>query len=586
MDMVYVDGAGRDNSKRCLPGTREGLLSEIKDWVDNIGQDAPRVLWLSGTAGKGKSAVAHTIANWFLERGDPGVCFCFDRTREAEHRHEKILCTMARDLADRDPIIRRALASAVRNDNELRHTKDITRQWKEFVLGPVGAASQAVAAPVLMVIDALDESGEARSRERILQMLAGNLDPDSSEPMKLPANIRILVTSRPLDDISVELDAAPHVSHISMNDLPAESTENDICLYISKKLSGPRNAFEEEHFKELAQKADGLFEWARLACEYIKGTNKAGVDPMDRFEDVIAGTSGSQNLLDDMYHRILTEIIPEDTKAIARVRSVMAQVLASLEPLSMSALAAMRRHFPGVSNSYKVELVMVPLGSLFAGTSDSHIPIRPLHASFYDFLTDESRSKKFFIDKSLAFGGLAFGSLWVMKEGLRFNICSLESSYLPNSAIPDLEQRVKKFIPPELSYSCRFWGTHVRTIDFDPSLAKEVKAFLHDERLLLWLEALSLLKGVGGSLVTRSYIADWVQVRGLTTFSRPTDSHCVLVAGSCRVYGYRRLCQGYSTLRANLRTRHHAQHSAFVLVRSAVRSHAIQDIQNVFRQVS
>jgi len=267
---------------------------------------------------------------------------------------------------------------------------------------------------------------------------------------------------------------------------------------------------------------------------------------MDRFEDVITGTSESQigtHLLDDMYHRILAEIIiPENAKAMARVRSVMAQILASLEPLSMSALTAMRRHFPGVSSSYKVELVMWPLGSLFAGTADSHTPIRPLHASFYDFLTDESRSKKFFIDKSLASGDLAFGSLRLMKAGLRFNICSLESSYLPNSAIPDLEQRVKKSIPPELSYSCRFWGTHVRTIDFDPSLAKEVKAFLDDERLLFWLEALSLLKGVGGSSVTLSSIADWVQVRGLTTFLRPTDPHCVLVAGSCRVCGYRRIC--------------------------------------------
>jgi len=542
MDMVYVDGAGRDTSKRCLPGTREGILSEIKDWVDNIGQDAPRVLWLSGTAGKGKSAIAHTIANWFLERGDPGACFCFDRTREAEHRHEKIISTIARDLADRDPIIRRALASAIRNDNDLRHTQDITRQWKEFVLRPVGAASQAVAAPVLIVIDALDESGEAPSRERILHMLAGKPNPDASEPMKLPANIRILVTSRPLDDISVELDAASHVRHISMDDLPAESTENDICLYISMKLAGPRNAFEDEHFQKLAQKADGLFEWARLACEYIKGTNKAGVDPMDRFEDVIAGTSESQigtHLLDDMYHRILAENMPEDTKAMARVRSVMAQILASLEPLSMSAMTAMRRHFPDVSSSYKVELVIAPLGSLFAGTSDSHTPIRPLHASFYDFLIDGSRSKKFFIDKSLASGGLAFGSLRVMRAGLRFNICSLESSYLPNSAIPDLEQRVKESVPPELSYSCRFWGAHVRTIDFDPSLAKEVKAFLDDERLLFWLEALSLLKCVSGSLVTLSCIADWVQVRGLTTFLRPKDSYCVLVAGSCRVYGCR-----------------------------------------------
>ncbi|KAJ8587653.1 hypothetical protein M405DRAFT_934610, partial [Rhizopogon salebrosus TDB-379] len=172
-DMVYVDGAGWDTSKRCLPGTREDILKEIKDWVDETGKDVKRVFWLSGTAGKGKSAIAHTIANWFDERGGSGACFCFDRIREAEKRHEKIFTTMARDLANRDSIMWRALVSAAR-DNELRHTKDITRQWKKFILGPVDAASQAVDAPVLMVIDGLDESGETRSREQILDILAGN----------------------------------------------------------------------------------------------------------------------------------------------------------------------------------------------------------------------------------------------------------------------------------------------------------------------------------------------------------------------------------------------------------------------------
>ena len=42
-----------------------------------------------------------------------------------------------------DPIMQRVLASAVRDD-ELRYTRDIARQWKNFILGPAGAASQAV----------------------------------------------------------------------------------------------------------------------------------------------------------------------------------------------------------------------------------------------------------------------------------------------------------------------------------------------------------------------------------------------------------------------------------------------------------
>jgi hypothetical protein len=524
-DMVYVDGAGWDTSKRCLPGTREDILKEIKDWVDETGEDVKRVFWLSGTAGKGKSAIAHTIANWFDERGGPGACFCFDRTREAEQRHEKIFTTIARDLADRDPIMWRALASAAR-DNELRHTKDITRQWKKFILGPVGAASQAVDAPVLMVIDALDESGQARSREQILHMLAGNVDSFSSERMKLPANLRVLVTSRPLGDIQKSMKGVSHVRHVSMDDIShvsLESSQRDIQVYISGRLNYLRDdeGFDDGHFKTLAHKSDGLFEWARLACEYIKGMDFAGVEPMDRFEDLTAGTSESitgAHLLDDMYTRTLTKLVPMDEKAISRVRSVMAQILGSFEPLSMAALTKMRLCFVDVAGTSNVMRVIEPLGSLFTGTTDSHTPIRPLHASFHDFLTDESRSGKFFVDVSLVKVDLAFASLRVMERGLRFNICSLESSYLPNSAVLDLDERVKKCIPAELSYSCRFWGRHVQAAPFGRKLVEEVEAFFDTERLLFWIEALALMKGLSGSVATLSSVALWLTVR-LSSFN-------------------------------------------------------------------
>jgi len=443
---------------------------------------------------------------------------------------------MARDLADRDPIMRRTLASAVLDDNELRHTKDITRQWEKFILGPVGA-SQAIDAPVLMVIDALDETGDERSREQILRMLAGKLNPFSSEVTKLPTNLRILVTSRPLDDIREVLDTASHVRHVSVDDtshVSMESAEHDIQLYICTKLEGSRSAFNDGHFKVLAQKSDGLFEWARLACEHIRGTNKVGVNAMDRFKDLVASSSQKGTpLLDKMYRNILEEIMPEDDRVIAAFRSVMGQIIASLEPLSRSALNAMRLHFPTGDRSYRVEQVIGPMGSLVTGTADSQTAVRPLHASFYDFLTDKSRSDKFYVDTSLIKGGLAFASLGVMEHGLCFNICSLESSYLPNSAVLDLEERVKKFIPAQLSYSCRFWATHVRATSFDSSLAKEVRAFFDGERLLFWLEALSLMENLGSSVGALSYITDWLMVRSLTVLLGPMDSY--ELRDGCRV---------------------------------------------------
>ena len=511
--MEYATDAGLDTYKCCLRDTRNDLLAEIKSWIRSVGEDVPRVLWLSGTAGRGKSAIAHTISNWSNEFGGLGAFFCFDRTRGTDHSHEKIFTTIARDFANCNPVIRQALLFMLRDDEELGETASLMNQWQKFVVQPISMSS--VTAPALVVIDALDESGGAHSREQILRVLAG----------KLPVNFRVLVTSRPLDDIRDVLDAAPHVRHLSMDDIPTVSTEHDIQLYVSTRLADP---FDVAHFKTLAQKSDGLFEWARLACEYINSAGRAGVEPMDRFKAMVAGTSKfrrGSHLLDDMYGCILRDIVTEGEEAVAMFRSVMGQVLASFEPLSTTALTTMRLHFPGEDGRRKVEQVIKPMGSLVTGTTDPLTPIRPLHASFYDFLTDRARSDKFFVDLPSLKRNLAFASLQVMKKGLRFNICSLESSYLPNSAVLDLETRVKEFIPTELRYSCRFWGTHVQATSFEPSLAKEIETFFDGERLLFWLEALALMNHLSCSLESLSSIADWLTVSVSSSFLRPMDSY-------------------------------------------------------------
>ncbi|KIL64088.1 hypothetical protein M378DRAFT_43555, partial [Amanita muscaria Koide BX008] len=62
----------------CLEGTRTEILDEIKGWVTTTDATAPQVLWLSGPAGTGKSAIAHSVARWWMEdSGGIGSCFCF-----------------------------------------------------------------------------------------------------------------------------------------------------------------------------------------------------------------------------------------------------------------------------------------------------------------------------------------------------------------------------------------------------------------------------------------------------------------------------------------------------------------------------
>jgi hypothetical protein len=505
--------------KQCLPGTRTEILSQITDWINGSGDAAKRVLWLSGPAGTGKSAIAHTIAKWFNEMGVLGSCFCFDKTQEAEKHHEKVFSTIARDLADRDPEMRRSLADAVKNSTSLKNSRDIFQQWEKLLMEPLKKFSKSSVGPVLIVIEALDESGGVQTRRDLLRILTGKLQNKNLPKItELPSNFRILVTSRPLHDIEDAFHGTQHILRLSMDEIPAAVAERDICAFISDKLQ-ELSRFGDKEYANLAAKADGLFEWARLACEYIQ-EDLPGVNPRSRFETVVNRDPGKwTNKLYDMYRLILAEIWPrhrygdvEYQEALAEFRSVMGQILGTAESLPFDSLSAMRDCFPNHNKHYKLDIVR-HMGSLLSGTTDSCIPVRPLHASFQEFLTDKSFSGDFFVEVTkVQHRDLALASLRVMERGLRFNICDLESSYIPNREDTGLPRRIKTSIPLHLSYSCRYWATHVHKTDFDDELAKTIRSFFDNERLLFWIEVLGLLNAISGAITVLPLIAKWLKV--------------------------------------------------------------------------
>jgi hypothetical protein len=416
--------------------------------------------------------------------------------------------------------MRLALANVVKDNTELKKTVDIVQQWHKLVVEPLKSIHGSHAGPVVIVMDALDESGEPATREHLLRVLSSKLvDPGVPHATELPSNVRIVVTSRPLDDISDKFKEVDHIKRVSMDNIPLDSAEDDIQIYVEHKLKEIASLGEVE-FTTLAKKAEGLFEWARIACEYIKDTR--GSTPMEQYRAIMSHNPGKLNSL---YHFILSQIVPDDdvmgvkgeetprSKFLSRFRSVMSQVLGTAEPLPLASLKAMRSQFPDTNDRYDVGLVVNHMGSLLSGVTDSSSPIRPLHASFRDFLAEKNISKEFFVEVSNVQHDLAFASLQVMADserGLRFNICELESSYYPNAQIPGLQETIKRCISPHLSYSCRFWLKHIleashnTTVDKKEIIALEkslvkVVSFFNDERILFWLEALSLTDALTSS---------------------------------------------------------------------------------------
>ena len=180
----------------------------------------------------------------------------------------------------------------------------------------------------------------------------------------------------------------------------------------------------------------------------------------------------------------------------------MGCILALYEPLHIDTLKMIHischpRHYRSgiVQDEDDVTIVLSSLGSLMSGVGSTSIPVRPLHASFRDFLSSPSRSDKFYISPADNHGSLARVLLHVLDKGLKFNICKIETSYWPNSKIPDLDERIRKHIPPELLYACRFifhhLADHVQCCQTDDGILHDFHGLLMD-KVLFWLEVLSL----------------------------------------------------------------------------------------------
>ena len=285
----------------------------------------------------------------------------------------------------------------------------------------------------------------------------------------------------------------------------------DIHRYISTRLKCISGTFSDEDLQRLAEKSGGVFEWARLACDFVSPRN--GIISKESFHEIMSHTPGNgRTLLDEMYTTFLKELIKgSDVRRVAFC-SVMRQVIWLKEPLPISALDVMRNKFPRAGDRYPVSFVLHLMASLLAGVNGLSTPVRPLHASFYDFLLDEGRSGEFFVDRGNIHCDLAVASLSVMQAGLRFNICKLETSYIFNSEVVGLEKRVKENIPPPLLYSCQFWAAHLQDADFDSELVQLVRKLVTGEQMVFWLEALGVSKNIKEAYWALTSTKRWLQI--------------------------------------------------------------------------
>jgi hypothetical protein len=280
----------------------------------------------------------------------------------------------------------------------------------------------------------------------------------------------------------------------------AAETDKDILTFLRGKL--PSDKFGS-YVEELAVKAGRLFQWAAVASQLVLDPPEDfGFDEVTCIKHLLEPSTNprGQDPLDELYEEVLRGYF-KGQEARDLFRSVVGQLITSIEPLTIRSLIPLRQHASDNKPSdASVTGLLRRLGSLLSNvnSSDNSLPIIPLHASFRDFLTNKDKSGDFYVSVRDAHDQLAHSCLNLLldpADGLKFNICELETSYLANDDVEDLNTRVDQHIPPALSYACRFWDEHMKHAGFKTDLFRKVLT-LFKEKFLFWLEALSLTRNL------------------------------------------------------------------------------------------
>jgi hypothetical protein len=370
-------------------------------WLDDV-DDPELVLWMYGSAGVGKSAIAQAIAALCFNSEPRRLAgaFFLSRTAPAESGRgdeKRLVATLAYQMAMNIPNLELYIANAIAM-NRVVFDLDLETQIRELIINPLAILSDNMSVPIppkIFILDALDECSPTSSQARIIKAFMAIIG-------KIPHNFpcKLLVASRPESNIKsffAAPDISPVVCSVSLDD--KYEAQEDIRKYLVDGFTRYKETHPspgifpavwptDDDIDTLVWRSSGQFIYASTVQKYIQEEH---ANPILRLKSILDLVKDPINQpfaeLDTVYSHIFRQLKELDT-----VLYIMCIVRCCRE-WSETVTITFCERFLGLSKG-GVSLALLGLSSVLKVDNDK---LHPYHASFDDFLKDKHRSGEFYI---------------------------------------------------------------------------------------------------------------------------------------------------------------------------------------------
>ncbi|KAF9530767.1 hypothetical protein CPB83DRAFT_158098 [Crepidotus variabilis] len=423
---ALVDSNERFDPPKCAPHTRDAIQTDIVDWA-NILILSGLVMWLTGSAGSGKSAIAQTIAERFIREGIPCAGFFFSRISGSSTRvdGDRLLPTIIYQLTLLIPEYKAAVMKKLNKDPAMfqrsrgsQMSALFTKPLQQFSLRRIFRELRGGRpTPLVIIIDGLDECRNPQVQCDLLRVIADAATSIRRRP------VRFLIASRPEAHLTRTFDQHRNFREGGLRRINLDD-DQDAAVAILTFLRQEICKIHEEHplrnhldpswpsqeiLDFIVSKSSPQFILASTIMSYVASPKHRPTERLSAIVEILNQPTASVTdkplqRMDMLYTFIFDGIEEEHRELVEAILGILH--LASLEEYQLPLITSEFLEKTLCLEPGEVYLRLEPLASVIQLPESPITPIKSLHASLFDFLLSSARSKDLALDLNHAHAGL------------------------------------------------------------------------------------------------------------------------------------------------------------------------------------